>query len=234
MTKEDFYTKGEYLAKHPEWHTEDAAWKASNILKMLDKNGLHPSSVIEIGCGAGEILKKMQDKLPATVNFEGYEVSPQAYDMTASRKNEKLNFFLKDISEIKGSRSYDLSLMIDVFEHVHDYYGFLEKARDKAKHIIFHIPLDLSVQSVWRGYPLLRKRKNSGHIHYFTKDTAIASLKDSGYEIVDWFYTGSYIDLPTKTLKSKIAKIPRQILFALNPDFGVRVLGGYSLMVLAK
>lgn len=234
MTKEDFYTKGEYLAKHPEWHTEDAAWKASNILKMLGKNGLHPTSVIEIGCGAGEILKKMQDQLPATVNFEGYEVSPQAFEMTASRKNEKLNFFLQDISEIKGSRSYDLSLMIDVFEHVHDYYGFLEKAREKAKHIIFHIPLDLSVQSVWRGYPLLRKRKNSGHIHYFTKDTALASLKDSGYEIVDWFYTGSYIDLPTKTLKSKIAKIPRQILFALNPDFGVRVLGGYSLMVLAK
>ncbi|HMT27771.1 MAG TPA: class I SAM-dependent methyltransferase [Bacteroidia bacterium] len=234
MTKEDFYTKGEYLAKHPEWHTEDAAWKASNILKMLGKNNLHPSSVIEIGCGAGEILKKMQDQLPATVNFEGYEVSPQAFEMTSSRKNERLNFFLKDISEIKSNRSYDLSLMIDVFEHVHDYYGFLEKARDKAKHIIFHIPLDLSVQSVWRGYPLLRKRKNSGHIHYFTKDTALASLRDSGYEIVDWFYTGSYIDLPTKTLKSKIAKIPRQILFAINPDFGVRVLGGYSLMVLAK
>jgi SAM-dependent methyltransferase len=232
--KEDFYTKGEYLAKHPEWHTEDAAWKASNILKMLGKNRLQPSSVIEIGCGAGEILKKMQDQLPATVSFEGYEVSPQAFEMTASRKNEKLNFFLQDISEIKGGRNYDLSLMIDVFEHVHDYYGFLEKAREKAKHIIFHIPLDLSVQSVWRGYPLLRKRKNSGHIHYFTKDTALASLRDSGYEIVDWFYTGSYIDLPTKTLKSKIAKIPRQILFSINPDFGVRVLGGYSLMVLAK
>lgn len=230
----DFYTKGDYLTRHPDWHTEDASWKAGNILRMIKKNNLNPQSVIEIGCGAGEILKKMQDQLPATVNFEGYEVSPQAIEMTSSRKNERLNFFLKDITEIKGSRSYDLSLMIDVFEHVHDYYGFLEKARDKAKHIIFHIPLDLSVQSVWRGYPLLRKRKNSGHIHYFTKDTALASLRDSGYEIVDWFYTGSYIDLPTKTLKSKIAKIPRQILFAINPDFGVRVLGGYSLMVLAK
>ena len=232
--KEDFYTQGEYLAKHPEWHTEDAAWKANNIIKMLNKNNLKPNSVIEIGCGAGEILKKMQDQLPATVNFEGYEVSPQAFEMTASRKNERLNFFLKDIAEIKGNRSYDLSLMIDVFEHVHDFYGFLEMAKDKAQHIVFHIPLDLSVQSVWRGYPLLRKRKNSGHIHYFTKDTALASLRDSGYETADSIYTGSYIDLPTKTLKSKIAKIPRKILFAINPDFGVRVLGGYSLMVLAR
>ena len=230
----DFYTKGEYLLKHPNWHTSDAGWKASNILKIINKNRITPGIVIEIGCGSGEILKKLQEALPASTKFEGYEVSPQAFELSKSRENSNLSFFLKDISSIPDNRQYDLSLMIDVFEHVEDFYGFLREAKGKSKYIIFHIPLDLSVQSVWRGYPLLRKRKNSGHIHCFTKDTAMESLKDIGYEIVDWFYTGSYIDIPVKTLKSKLAKFPRQLLFSMNPDFGVRLLGGYSLMVLAK
>lgn len=230
----DFYTKGDYLQNHPNWHTEDAGWKASNILKMIHMNNLNPKSVVEIGCGAGEILKKMQEKLPAETILEGYEVSPQAFEMSKSRSNEKLQFYLKSLTEIPGNSNHDLALMIDVFEHVDDYYGFLREAKDKAKHIIFHIPLDLSVQSVWRGYPLLRKRKNSGHIHYYTKDTALATLEYSGFEVIDWFYTGSYIDLPSRTLKSKLAKIPRQLLYKMNHDFGVRVLGGYSLMVLAK
>ena len=230
----DFYTKGDYLQNHPNWHTEDAGWKASNILKMIHKNKLYPKSIVEIGCGAGEILKKMQEELPPETILEGYEVSPQAFEMSKSRSNEKLQFYLKSLTEIPGNSNHDLALMIDVFEHVDDYYGFLREAKDKAKQIIFHIPLDLSVQSVWRGYPLLRKRKNSGHIHYFNKDTALATLEYSGFEVIDWFYTGSYIDLPSRTLKSKLAKIPRQLLYKMNHDFGVRVLGGYSLMVLAK
>ncbi|MBL0339564.1 MAG: class I SAM-dependent methyltransferase [Bacteroidetes bacterium] len=230
----DFYTKGDYLEKHPNWHAEDAPWKAANILKMILKNKLNPSSILEIGCGSGEILKKLQDHLPSNISFEGFEVSPQAFEMAKSRENGKLKFYLESLTAIPNTRASDLSLMIDVFEHVDDYYGFLKEAREKAKNIIFHIPLDISVQSVWRGYPLLRKRKNSGHIHYFTKDTALASLAYSGYEVIDWFYTGSYIDLPSRSLRSKLAKIPRQLLYRLNPDFGVRVLGGYSLMVLAR
>jgi len=234
MIANEFYTQGEYLSKHPDWHTADSAWKASNILKILSKNNIHPQTVIEIGCGSGEILRKLQEQLPAKVKFSGYEISPQAFELSKQRENAGLKFYLQDLSTIPANRQADLSLMIDVFEHVEDFYGFLKQAKDKARHIIFHIPLDLSVQSVLRGSPLMRKRKNSGHIHYFTKETALSALEDTGYEVVDWFYTGSYIDLPVKSFKSMLGKIPRRILFAISPDFGARLLGGYSLMVLAK
>ena len=51
------YTSGEYLEKNPHWHAADSPWKAGQILKMIQKNGLHPATVCEVGCGAGEILK---------------------------------------------------------------------------------------------------------------------------------------------------------------------------------
>lgn len=228
-----FYTEGGYLSNHPSWHTEDAAWKASHILRMIRKNGLQPSSVCEIGCGAGEILNVLLAELPDTVRFTGYEISPQAFEMARKREKDRLQFFMNPLESVPANHGYDLGLMIDVFEHVEDFYGFLKTSRKTCRQMIFHIPLDLSVQSVMRAKPLLRKRERSGHIHYFTKETALASLRDSGYRVIDHFYTGSYTDRPARTALSRIANVPRRIFFSLNKDLTVRVLGGYSLMVLA-
>ena len=123
--------------------------------------------------------------------------------------------------------------MIDVFEHIEDYLGFLKSCKPRAKNTIFHIPLDITVETVLRNR-LIFGRKRSGHLHYFMKETAIATLIDSGYEIIDVFYTTGLLDLPKKSLKSKIAFLPRKLAFALNKDFAAKLFGGFSLMVLAK
>jgi hypothetical protein len=66
------------------------------------------------------------------------------------------------------------------------------------------------------------------------KETAIATLVDSGYDIVDYFYTAGSLELPRKTLKSKIATLPRKLLFTSNEDLAVKLLGGFSLLVLTN
>jgi hypothetical protein len=125
-------------------------------------------------------------------------------------------------------------LTIDVVEHVEDYMGFLRTLRAKGEYHIFHIPLDISAQRVLRSGPILGARRNLGHLHYFTKDTALATLRDTGYEILADFYTSGALDLAPNTLKSLLTKIPRRLFFKLHKDLTVRVLGAYSLMVLAR
>jgi len=44
-------------------------------------------------------------------------------------------------------------MAIRLFEHVEDYLGFLRKMKTKATFKVFHIPLDLSVQTVLRMSP---------------------------------------------------------------------------------
>jgi hypothetical protein len=73
-----------------------------------------------------------------------------------------------------------------------------------------------------------------GHLHHFTKETALAALEDCGYQIIDYFYTGGTVDLPSRTIKTKLAKLPRKLFFKINQDLAVRTVGGYSLMVLGK
>ena len=125
-------------------------------------------------------------------------------------------------------------LAIDVMEHVEDYLSFLKKLKPIGKSKIFHIPLDLSAQSVARSRPIMQLRKGVGHIHYFYKDTALAALTDCGYTILDWAYTASRLELPNQARSSRIMRLPRRIMYAANPDMAVRVLGGYSLLVLAE
>lgn len=230
---EKIYTTGEYLERNPTWHVEDSLWKDKQIQKIIVNNKLHPSSICEVGCGAGEILNQLYLHMPDDVSFVGYEISPQAFELCQQRKKDRLHFHLKNLLEDEEA-FFDIVLAIDVFEHVEDYLSFLRKLREKGVYKIFHIPLDLSVQTVLRGSPILKVRYNVGHLHYFTKETAMATLIDTGYEIIDYFYTGASIDLPAKSFKSLLARLPRKIIYNLSKDMAVRVLGGYSLMVLTK
>jgi hypothetical protein len=171
--------------------------------------------------------------MPADVSFVGYEISPQAFELCRDRSADRLNFYLKDLFE-DASAYYDTVLAIDIIEHIDGCIDFLSRLRKKGLYKIFHIPLNLSVQTVLRSTPIIRGRRNFGHIQYFTKETAIASLVDAGYEIVDHFYTEGSTDMRPKSFKSLLAWLPRKIMFGLNKDIAVRLLGGYSLIVLAK
>ncbi|MFC7357387.1 class I SAM-dependent methyltransferase [Jejudonia soesokkakensis] len=230
---EKIYTQenSDYLKNNPTWHVEDSPWKAKQIIKMLDRNPLEIKSIAEVGCGVGEILNQLHHKLKNDINYTGYDVSIDAISQAKKREKERLQF--KHTNFLETENRYDLLLMMDVFEHVDDYLGFIRSCRKKANYTIFHIPLDIDVLGVLRNVPM-KTREAVGHLHYFTKQTALATLEDCGYEIIDSFYTAGMLDLPNKKLKTRIAAIPRKLMFKINKDFTVKLMGGYSLLVLAK
>jgi SAM-dependent methyltransferase len=228
----NIYTDGAYLEKNPLWHINESPFKVRQILRMLKKERLHPRTICEVGCGAGEVLKLLQEKMDSACSFFGYDISPQAMELCKSRANSRLQFKLADISEEEGA-FFDLMLVLDVIEHVDDYFGLLRKIRPKSDLKIFHIPLDLSVQALIRRRGLLKRRENFGHIQYFTKETALQTLRDVGYEILDYFFTPRCIELGDEFFQ-RIARLPRRICFAIHQDLTVRILGGYSLLVLAR
>lgn len=229
---QNIYLDGAYIEKNPLYHVEDSPWKASQILKMLGRNDLQIGSVCEVGCGAGEILRQLQLQMPEEVMFYGYEISPQAFDLCKQRQNERLLFYCEDLLA-KDTQPFDLLLCIDVFEHVEDHMGFLRQLRHKGVHKVFHIPLDMTAQAILRGKPFVLWREELGHLHYFMKETALLTLQETGYEIVDFFYTPGGIE-KAETVKQRIAKLPRRALSMISQDFAVRTLGGYSLLVLAR
>lgn len=229
----NIYTDGSYLESNPTWHEEDSLWKAQQIAKILRANNINPLTICEVGCGAGEILKCLKMEISGTAMFSGYEISPQAFEICRKKETQNLKFHLKDLLDERKS-NFDVVMAIDVFEHIEDYFGFLRKLRTKGTYKIFHIPLDLSVQTVMRSSPILKDRKSFGHIHYFTKETALATLKDTGYKVVDYYYTRGSLELPRQGWKTNLLNLPRRLFFLMHQDWTVRILGRFSLLVLAK
>jgi hypothetical protein len=228
---QSIYSNAEYLANNPTWHVEDSPWKAQKIYEILLRNNLRPSRIAEVGCGAGEILVQLKARLPES-SFVGYEMSGQAFELARSRESEGVHFI--NANMLDQAVHYDALLCIDVFEHVDDYIGFIKSLRHFADYKIFHIPLDLSAQAVARGEPLLDARRRVGHLHYFTKETALETIRYCGYEVIDANFTARAIDLPNRGLGTNLMRIPRILLSKFAPDLAARVLGGWSLMVLAK
>ena len=226
------YESGDYLANNPTWDEEDSGWKAAQVLKTFNRNRITPKSIVEVGCGAGGILASLHDALPE-VKYSGFEIAPDASKFWEKHATKKIAFEVYDFLE-KKTEHFDVLLLLDVIEHVPNPFAFLSALRGRADYYVFHIPLDLSAISVARESPLLMVRQKVGHIHYFTKGLALALVRESGFEVLDWFYTGASFTAPQTTWKGSLAKLPRRLIFGINRDMGVRLLGGDTLMVFAK
>ena len=226
------YIDGTYLQQNPDWHVPDSAWKVKQIVDMLSRNRIVPATVFDVGCGAGEVLRLLQQNLGPSCEFWGTDVSPQAIGLCQARANERLHFALFENHPWAG-KFFDLDVAIDVLAHVEDYRAFLRETKARGTYKLLHIPLDLSVQHLLREKSMIQRRKLHTHLHYFTKRTAWFALSDLGYEIVDWRYTPRAVDIPDHA-GGILLKLPRKMLFGLHQDLAVNILGGYSLLVLAK
>lgn len=231
------YTDGTYLEKVGDWHVADSRWKASKVFEMMERNRLVFDSVYDVGCGAGEVLVELQKRARRDVVFSGFDISPQAIDIARRKENASLKFYREDFlaAEIAAP---DLLLLLDVFEHVPDYLGFLDALRRKVDWIIFHIPLDMCTTALLqKSEHMLYMRKQYGHLHYFSKETALATLVDVGYEMRDHFHTSDDEISGATVRRSRTKKLLYQLrrqLFRARPDLAAACLSRFNLMVLAR
>ena len=134
-----------------------------------------------------------------SAKITGYDFSHDASKRWSNRKINS-NFKLKN-SNYNGDDTTDLILCLDVFEHVEDYMGFLKNLSNKSKFFVFNIPLDMNVMKIIFGLKYARE-EGRRHLHYFNKYTALETLKDTGYEIIDFKLSIAFLKIPQGILDS--------------------------------
>jgi cyclopropane fatty-acyl-phospholipid synthase-like methyltransferase len=226
----NIYKDGGYSESNPNWHGADAGWKADQITRALEINSIAYHSCIEVGCGTGLVLENLARLKPGK-SYSGYDISPDAAAFWEHRA-PGLSFHLANLLETDAL--VDLVLAIDVFEHVPDYMGFLEGLRKHGKHFVFHIPLEMHLMGLLRDKHVYA-REMVGHLHYFSRATALATLADCGYNVISSTFTKLSQETTEGTsARTVAANVLRRIVQSFSPNLAQKLLGGYSLLVVCK
>jgi cyclopropane fatty-acyl-phospholipid synthase-like methyltransferase len=225
------YENGDWLAKNPDWGESDAQWKARQVAKLLADNHLEPASVCDVGCGTGGVLDALHGLLPGDPRLVGYEISADGLSLASPERRQRVELVHGTVDDT--DETYDIVLALDVFEHVTDYMGFLESLLPHGRRFVFHIPLDMNVKVVMMG-TAMRLRDSLGHLHYFSRETALATLADTGYRVIEDRFTKPSLELIGREGVSKSLRWPRVIGMKISPVFTARLAGGFPLLVLAE
>ena len=240
MNNIDRYLSGDYTKKNHSYHIEDSNFKWSNFVKILKKSNLNlnkVNSVSDIGCGSGQILIKASNSnlFNKQCIFDGYDINPDAIN-AAKKNSSKVSFFNEDFVNIKEVKR-NLIIAADVFEHVQDTYNFLTKLKDKGDFFLFNIPLEISLFSMIRKKNIFQHSfKNVGHLHFYTKRTALLTLENVGFEVLNCNLVNNRFEefKNNKKITSLLVSFPQLIVEKLSQNLACSVFGGYSLVVLAK
>lgn len=133
---------------------------------------------------------------------------------------------------LEKSVNFDLMLIIDVIEHLENYFSFLKSISERSKYFVFHIPLDMSVWSLMREGILIESKNRVGHIHNFTEGFIISILQDYGFKILAQHYTEPVYKV--NSFKQKVVNVIHKVLYRFSPWLCSKIMGGYSIMVLAE
>jgi hypothetical protein len=228
----NIYSDGKYLGNNPTWDVEHSIWKANEIYKLLAKNNVYLKKIVEIGCGAGGILDQLS-KIYPEARLVGFDISPQAIRLSQGFSSDRVKFVTGDFLNYPNE-NFDLTICADVFEHVDDYMGFLRKLSQRNTLTVFHIPLDFSLVSSVMPQLLIKTRQLVGHLHYFNKLTAEATLTGCGFKIIESRITAGCLKFPDPGILGRLFWFIRKSVFYFSPTLAAQLLGGFSLLVLAS
>lgn len=226
------YKSGEYLATNPSWHVEDSEWKAQNVFELLTRNEIVPTSVCDFGCGVGAAIERLQGLIQPSPQCVGVEPAPHALAMALKRSNAGLQF----VERLQPQNGFfDVILFLDVLEHVWDYRELLSTARAVARYVVIQFPLDLTLTNVLRGAPLVRMRRDVGHVHLFTAALARRALDEAELHVIDSMFTDhARLRRPPLSVRLRPSYGLRLVITRFSAELASRIFNGTSYLVLAE
>ena len=172
-------------SKYNEMHSKGkTAWFDDGRLErelILNSGDWKGKTVIEIGCGEGELSSKICD-LGATVF--GFDYSKEAIDKALPKSNDKLKFQCSDYKEI--NRQCDTLVLQGVLEHLDKPFDELDWmiAKFKPSTVITSSPCFRNIRGVvWKTLAMLGAVMSKTDIHYFDHYDFLAWSNSKGYTL---------------------------------------------------
>lgn len=130
-------------------------------------NTIGYSSLLDIGCGEGIVLSRIEAK----GKIVGVDISKKALQI-AKNIFPDAKYIVADITDLPFSdKSFDISLCLEVLEHVEDLNKAAKEIKRVSKNTIISVPNSKMFQflNIIRLKNLSRLGEDADHIHKFNK-----------------------------------------------------------------
>ncbi len=154
------------------------------------------ASVLEVGCGAGQFIRALQQLRPGW-QCHGCDISAPA--LTAARwYNDGVSYQLANDEKLPyNSEFFDAVVVFDVLEHVDNPAAFLAEIRRVLKPggiLYCFVPCEGDSLSFWHWLDMVGLKKNltrrfAGHIQYFSRAAVNNLCSEAGYAVMSRRYS---------------------------------------------
>jgi len=233
----DFYLSDTYLEKHPSLHVEDSLWKFLKMAPLLEKIEIDARNeaitLLDVGGGAGVILSKVSTNIQNNKNVRirkiALDLSPGALKLQKENNPDLEKMLNEDICKTSlKDKEIDLTLMIDVLEHIPEPIRALEELRRISKFIIFKVPLEHNLSSeianlIRRGKSRQDKIEILGHINFYDLKRLKKQIQEHCGTIIDSRLTNyfQYLRNLDSSMKlntlQRLQKLVAPYLFLISP-----------------
>ena len=206
---EKLYVADEYIVKNPSLHKEDSPWKVSKVVplvdrfvRLLDGDEEHEVNLLDVGGGAGLILNSVSTHIEKShglkVNKLALDLSPRALEIQEQANPDLRRALNEDIRKTSlGDKEINLTLMIDILEHVPNPTEALEEVGRISDFVIFKVPLEnCMLLAIWNlvtgGEHRQRAIETFGHINVYDFDTLKRQVEEHTGQILHFSFTNVF------------------------------------------
>jgi hypothetical protein len=189
----NLYTSDQYIKDNPKLFEKDTHFKVKNIIPLVDifLENINKTDInlLDVGGGSGLILKEVSDYINESyginVNKFVMDLSPGMIKKQYESNSDIKKSLNEDICKSSlNDNEIDLTLMIDVLEHVIDPIAALTELKRISNFVLFKVPLENNLHFNIMNFVTKGKTKEEnakcGHINIY-------SFKELKYQIETYY-----------------------------------------------
>ncbi|MBN1437324.1 MAG: class I SAM-dependent methyltransferase [Sedimentisphaerales bacterium] len=223
----ELYSSDKYITHYPTLFTEHSAWKMTKLCPPLDiwhkqlATSTQQVGLLDVGGGAGLILKAtaehIQKAYGCQVRKYALDLSPAMLETQRQNNPDLIEALQQDITATGfPDKTFDLTLMIDVLEHVPDPEAVLRELKRISHYVLLKVPLEDHLVNrlsdfLNRGQTRRSHREILGHVNFYTASSLRRQLTGHLGRVLHFDYTNAF----EFTLRSEPTQ-PKAVLRLVN------------------
>jgi SAM-dependent methyltransferase len=174
------------LEAEAQWLRMGATGKSDSVGLLLHRNRIKPKTILELGCGTGEVIKECQRRGYGD-KYTAIDYSEKAIEYLRANSNN-IDATTGDITskDFTISGHFDVVILSHVLEHLEEPAVFLKALRRiDFTYLIAEVPLEDLFVCRLKSLVKDRTRNPAGHVQFFTGASFRKLLTGAGLEILD-------------------------------------------------